>query len=76
MVFKDLLTHQGDLRGNSKVEEHLFQCTNQSHQKQNIEEKVQQGELTLGEEVVASEYIRYKLDSDTNTVVEEREVVC
>ena len=47
-----------------------------SYQKQKIEEKVEKGELTIGEEVVASEYIRYKLDSDTNTLVEERDRMC
>ena len=45
-------------------------------QKQKIEEKVQRGELMVGEEVVSSEYSHYcyRLDSETNTIVHEKDI--
>ena len=47
-----------------------------TYQKQKIAEKIQKGELTLGDEVVASEYSHYRIDPDTNTIVEEKGRAC
>ena len=47
-----------------------------SYQRQKIQEKVRNGELTLGEEVVASEYSCYRVAHDTNTIVEEKDREC
>lgn len=47
-----------------------------AYQKQRIKEKVQRGELTVGQEVVTSEYSRCRIDSTTNIIVEERDRVC
>ena len=46
------------------------------YQKQKVDERIKKGELTLGEEVVALEYSRYKIDRETNTIVLENDRVC
>lgn len=47
-----------------------------SYHKEKINQKVRRGELTLGEEIVASEYSRYKVDVDSNSIIEEKGNVC
>lgn len=47
-----------------------------AYQKQRIKEKMQRGELTVGQEVVTSEYSRYRLDSTSNIIVEEKDRIC
>ena len=47
-----------------------------SYHKEKINQKVRIGELTLGEEIVPSEYSRYKVDVDSNSIIEEKGNVC
>jgi len=46
------------------------------YQKQKIEEKVQRSKFMVGEAVVSSKYSCYRLDSETNTIVHEKDRVC